>query len=246
MPKQRKPPSQTRRTFLESHVAELASMDVFVVPTATLSLLHVLVILRHERHGVVHVNVTAHPTAEWTARQVVEVLPWDEAPRFLRRDRDGVYRPVFGKRVRGMGVEDVKSASRSPWEDPFVERLIGTLRRDLTDHVIVLGERQLMRLLKEHVACHEAIRTHLSLEKDSPRGREVQGPVRGDVVALPRVGGLHHRHERRAARVQAGASSPATAASAAPGRPPPWSVRGCSNRSACSAPASAITPARRA
>jgi hypothetical protein len=246
MPKQRKPPSQTWRTFLESHVAGLASMDFFVVPTATFSLLRVLVISRHERRSIVPVNVTAHPTAEWTAQQVVEAFSWDEAPRLLMGDRDGIHGPPIGKRVRGMGIEEVKGAPRSPWHDPFVEGLIGTLRRELTDHVIVLGERHLMRLLKEHVACHEASRTRLRLEKDLPSGRDVQGPARGDVVALPRVGGLHHRHERRAARVQAGASSPATAASSAPVRPPPWIVRGRSNRPACSAQASAITPARRA
>ena len=199
MPKQRKPPSQTWRTFLDNHVADLASMDFLVVPTATFSLLYVLVILRHERRSIVHVNVTEHPTAEWTAQQVVEAFPWDEAPRFLMRDRDGIYGPVFSKRVRGLGIEEVKSAPRSPWQNPFVERVIGTLRRELIDHVIVFGERHLLRLLKEYVAYYGTSRTHLSLEKDAPSGREVQGPERGDVVVFPRVGGLHHRYERRAA-----------------------------------------------
>lgn len=195
----RRPPSQTWRTFLDNHVKELASVDFFVVPTAGFRLLYVLVILRHDRRRIVHVNVTAHPTAEWTAQQVVEAFPWDEAPRYLIRDRDGIYGEAFTKRMRGMGIEEVKSAPRSPWQNPYCERTIGTLRRELTDHVIVLDERQLLRLIKQHVEYYNASRTHLSLEKDAPLGREVQGPEFGKVLAIPQVGGLHHRYERRAA-----------------------------------------------
>ncbi len=199
MPKVRKPPSQTWRAFLENHVKDLASMDFFFVPTVTFQVLYVLVILRHDRRSIVHVNVTRHPTAEWTAQQVVDAFPWDEAPRYLLRDRDGVYGRAFSERVRGLGIEEVKTAPRSPWQNPYVERLNGTFRRELTDHVVVLGERHLLRLLSEYVTYYHEARCHLSLGKDSPHGREVQGAERGEVVAFPMVGGLHHRYERRAA-----------------------------------------------
>ena len=199
MDRQRRPPSQTWRTFLDNHVKELAALDFFVVPTASFRLLHVLVVLRHDRRRIAHVNVTAIPTAEWTAQQVVEAFPWDEAPRFLMRDRDSIHGAAFRRRVKGLGITEVLSAPRSPWQNPFAERVIGTLRRELTNHVIVLDERHLLRLLKEYVEHYNSTRTHLSLEKDTPLGREVQGPELGAVVAIPQVGGLHHRYERRAA-----------------------------------------------
>jgi len=151
MPRRRKPPSQTWRTFLDNHVKDIASMDFFVVPTVTFQLLYVLVVLRHDRRRIVHVNVTRHPTAEWTAQQVVEAFPWDEAPRFLMRDRDGIYGAAFTRRVAGLGIEEVKSAPRSPWQNPFVERVIGSLRRELINHVVVLDERHLKRLMNEYL-----------------------------------------------------------------------------------------------
>ena len=169
------------------------------MPTASFRVLYVLVVLRHDRRRIAHVNVTASPTAEWTAQQVVEAFPWNEAPRFLMRDRDGVYGAAFRRRVKGLGIEEVICAPRSPWQNPFAERVIGTLRRELTDHVIVLDERHLLRLLKGYGAYHNASRTHLSLEKDAPLGREVQGPRLGEIISIPQVGGLHHRYERRAA-----------------------------------------------
>ena len=199
MSRPRRPPCQTWRTFLDNHAKELASLDFFTVPTAGFRVLYVLVVLRHERRRIVHVNVTAHPTAEWTAQQVVEAFPWDEAPRYLMRDRDGIYGNAFTKRVTGRGIEEVKSAPRAPWQNPFVERVIGTLRKELTDNVIVLDERHLSRLIREYVAYYNGARTHLSLEKDAPLGRAVQGPELGKVVAIPQLGGLHHRYERRAA-----------------------------------------------
>ncbi|MEM7248532.1 MAG: integrase core domain-containing protein [Acidobacteriota bacterium] len=174
-------------------------MDFLVVPTVTFRLLHVLVLLRHDRRSIMHVNVTQYPTAEWTAQQVVDAFPWDEVPRYLLRDRDGVYGRAFSKRVRGLGIEEVKTAPRSPWQNPYVERFNGTLRRELLDHVIVLGERHLRRLIGEYLSYYHEARCHLSLDKDSPHGREVQTPERGEVVAFPMVGGLHHRYERRAA-----------------------------------------------
>lgn len=146
-----------------------------------------------------HVNVTVHPTAEWTAQQVAEALPWDEAPRFLMRDRDSIYGTVFSERVHRLGIEEVKSRPRSPWQNPYVERVIGTIRRELTDQVLLLGGRHLLRLLKEYVSYFGTSRTHLSLGKDSPEGRGVQGPERGEAVAFSQVVGLHHGYERRAA-----------------------------------------------
>jgi transposase InsO family protein len=197
--RQRKPPSQAWRAFLDNHLKELASLDFFVVPTASFRVLYVLVVLRHDRRRIAHVNVTSKPTAEWTAQQVVEAFPWDEAPRFLMRDRDAIFGDAFRRRVRGLRIEEVISAPRSPWQNPLAERVIGTLRRELTDHVIGLDERHLLRMLREYVAYYHASRTHLSLAKDAPLGREVQGPWLGNVVAIPQVGGLHHRYERRAA-----------------------------------------------
>lgn len=199
MGRKRGPPSQTWRSFLDNHVKNLASLDFFVVPTASFRLIYVLVVLRHDRRRIVHVNVTAHPTAEWTAQQVVEAFPWDEAPRYLIRDRDGIYGDAFTKRVRGLGIEEVRIAPRSPWQNPYAERVIGTLRRELTNHVVVLDERHLLRLLKQYVEYYNASRTHLSIEKDAPLGREVQPSALGQVVAIRQVGGLHHRYERRAA-----------------------------------------------
>ena len=174
-------------------------MDFFVVPTVTFQLLYVLVVLRHDRRRIVNVNVTRYPTAEWTAQQVVEAFPWDEAPRFLMRDRDSIYGTSFSGRVKGLGIEQVKSAPRSPWQNPFVERVIGTFRRELTNHVIVLDERHLKRLMSDFLDYYHDSRCHLSLDKDAPTGREVQGPERGDVIVIPQVGGLHHRYARRAA-----------------------------------------------
>ena len=146
-----------------------------------------------------HFNVTEHPTAEWTAQQVVEAFPWDTAPRYLLRDRDGIYGAVFSERVKGLGIEEVLSAPRSPWQNPYAERLIGSIRRELLDHVIVLDERHLLRLMKSYTGYYHDSRTHLSLDKDAPSARPVQPPAMGEVVELPQVGGLHHRYERRAA-----------------------------------------------
>jgi hypothetical protein len=199
MGRARRPPSQTWLTFLDNHAKELASMDFFTVPTASFGVLYVLVALQHDRRRIAHVHVTAHPTAEWTAQRIVEAFPRDDAPLYLLRDRDGIYGDAFSARVRGLGIEEIKCAPRSPWQNPFVERLVGTLRRELTDHVIVLDERHLLRLLRQYVEYHNATRTHLSLEKDAPLGRAVHGRALGQVVAIPQVGGLHHRYERRAA-----------------------------------------------
>ncbi len=193
------PPSQSWRSFLKNHVPDLVSIDFFTVPTATFRVLFVFVILRHDRRRIVHVNVTEHPSAAWTAQQIVEAFPWDSAPRYLLRDRDDVYGPSFTQRVVALGIHPVRTAPRSPWQNPFVERVIGSLRRECLDHLIVLDERHLKRILREYVDYYHACRTHLSLEKDAPESRRVESPEMGGVTAVPMVGGLHHYYTRLAA-----------------------------------------------
>jgi putative transposase len=197
--RRRKPPSPTWKAFLHHHVKDLVSMDFFVVPTVTHKVLFVLVILVHERRRVVHVNVTDHPTAQWTAQQVVDTFPWDEAPRYLLRDRDHIYGDAFRQRVRHMGIEEVLIAPRSPWQNPYVERLIGSIRRECVDHVIVLHERPLRRLLTEYFQYYHHWHTHRALERDCPVPRPVQRPKLELIREVPDVGGLHHHYERRAA-----------------------------------------------
>jgi len=199
MPRRRKPPSQSWRTFLENHLKSLVSLDFFTVPTATFRVLFVLVVRAHDRRRVVHFNVMANPSATWTAQQMVEAFPWDTAPRYLLRDRDGIYGDSFRWRIRGMGITEVLTAPRSPWQNPYAERLIGSIRRECLDHVIVLGERHLRRILSSYFRYYHRSRCHLSLDKDCPDPRAVQPPELGQVVELPEVGGLHHRYERRAA-----------------------------------------------
>ena len=198
-PKPRKPPSQTWRTFLDNHLGSMASIDFLTVPTATFHVLYVFLVLSHDRRRVVHWNVTSHPGAQWTAQQVVEAFPEDTAPEHMIRDRDGIYGQEFHRRVEGMGIEQVLTAPRSPWQNPYAERLVGSVRRECLDHVIVLGEQHLYRILKSYFAYYHRSRTHLSLGNDSPAPRPVQLPTVGKVVALPEVGGLHHRYERLAA-----------------------------------------------
>jgi putative transposase len=195
----RKPPSQTWRAFLANHVSQLASIDFFTVPTATFRVLFVFVVLVHDRRRIVHVNVTARPTAVWTAQQLREAWAWNAAPRFLIRDRDGIYGEAFGHAIRSFGTEEVLTARRSPWQNPFVERVIGSIRRECLDHVIIWNERGLRRHLRRYVAYYHEWRTHLSLDKDAPIPRARQSPDDGLIVAVPHVGGLHHHYQRRAA-----------------------------------------------
>jgi len=199
MVRHRRPPSQTWRTFLSNHVKDLVSADFFVVPTATFRLLFVFVILSHDRRQPVHFAVTSHPSAEWTAQQLLQAFPWDTAPRFLVRDRDGNYGRMFRSAARSLGIEEVLCAPRSPWQNACAERLIGSIRRECLDHVIVLHEPGLRRVLRSYFDYYAHSRTHLSLDKDAPIHRPVQPPKLGRVVELPQVGGLHHRYERRAA-----------------------------------------------
>src|SRR3982074_1670475 len=197
--RKRKPPSQTWRTFLENHVKTMVSIDFFTVPTIRFQVLYVFLVLAHERRRIVHSNVTAHPTAEWTGQQLREAFPFDQLPRYLLRARDRIFGDDFGEQLRDMGICEVLSAPRSPWQRAYVERVIGSIRRECLDHVIVLHETSLRRILGSYFDYYHRSRAHLSLSKDSPEPRSIQPPEMGSVVAVSQVGGLHHRYERRAA-----------------------------------------------
>jgi putative transposase len=196
MSRPRKPPSQSWRTFLENHVKDIARVDFFTVPTAIFRVLYCFVILGHKRRRVVHFNVTANPTATRTAQQVIEAFPYDESPRYLIRDRDSIYGLRFKHRVKGMGIDEVLIAPQSPWQNPYVERLIGSIRRECLDHVIVLNESHVRRILSEYFAYYHEDRPHLSLERNAPVPRQVEASTVGRVVSQPRVGGLQHRYRR--------------------------------------------------
>jgi putative transposase len=198
-PRVRKPSSPTWKTFLNNHVHDIVACDFFLVPTATCRVLFVFIMLAHERRRIVHFNVTEHPTAQWTAQQIVEAFPWDTVPRYLFRDRDSIYSMAFQHRIKHIGIEEVKIAPRSPWQNPYCGRLIGSIRRDVLDHVIVLNDQHLRRVLTAYISYYHRFRTHLSLDMDCPQTRAVEPPEVGKVMALPEVGGLHHHYERQAA-----------------------------------------------
>jgi putative transposase len=195
----RKPPSQTWRTFLNNHADCLAAMDFFTVPTARFRVLYVFIVLSHDRREVVHFNATEHPTAQWTSQQLLEAFPFESAPRYLLHDRDAIYGEKVKRRIRSLGIDEVISAPRSPWQNPYVERVIGSIRRDCLDHVIIFNERHLRGILRDYFDYYHTCRTHLSLNKDSPQPRSVEHEALGNIVALPQVGGLHHRYTRVAA-----------------------------------------------
>jgi len=194
MVKRRGPPSQGWRTFLRNHAPEVAAMDLFVVPTIGFKLLYGLVVVRIHRRDLVCINVTANPTAEWVARQITEAFPWNEAPRYMIRDRDRIYGAVVTRRLRAMGIRDKPTAPVSPWQNGFAERLIGSIRRECLDHVIVLGEVHLRRILRSYADYYNGFRTHRSLNKDTPNSRPVQrsGPISSHAI----LAGLHHHYAR--------------------------------------------------
>ena len=198
MVRDRKPPSQNWRIFLANHLPDLAAIDFFTVPTVSFRVLFCFIVLRLERRRIVHFNVTAHPSAQWTAHQIVEAFPFDEAPRDLLRDRDWIYGQVFQQRVRSMGIEQVLIAPRCPWQNPYAERIIGSIRRECLDHVIVISEAHLLRILGGYFDYYHSSRPHLSLACNAPKKREIEPPAQGRVIAEPRVGGLHHRYRRAA------------------------------------------------
>ena len=188
-------PSQSWRTFLRNHLGRTAACDFFVVPTATFKLLYVFVVLSLDRRHILHVGVTSNPTAQWTGRQLVAAFP-DDTPLFLMRDRDSIYGWEFERTVHTLGLRQVISAPKSPWQNPLVERVIGTIRRECTDHVIAFGEQHLCRVLLDYVEYYNGSRTHQSLDGNSPTPRWVERE--GEVAAVPHLGGLHHRYTRAA------------------------------------------------
>ena len=194
MVKRSGPPSQEWRTFLRNHAPQIAAMDFFVVPTIGFDLLYAFVMVRLARRDLVWINVTACPTAEWIAQQIIEAFPWNEAPRYLIRDRDGIYGPVVSRRLRAMGIRDKPISAASPWQNCFAERLIGSIRRECVDHVVTLGEQHLRRVLRSYARYYNETRTHRSLNKDAPITRPVQRT--GRIASHALVGGLHHQYVR--------------------------------------------------
>jgi transposase InsO family protein len=188
------PPSQGWCTFLRNHAPDIAAMDLFVVPTIGFELLYALVIVRLARRDLVRIDVTTHPTADWIARQITEAFPWAEAPRYVIRDRDCVYGAAVTHRLRTMGIRDKPIAPGSPWQNGFAERLIGSIRRECVDHMVVFGEAHLRRILTKYAAYYNELRTHRSLNKDAPIHRAIQHM--GRIVSAPVLGGLHHHYCR--------------------------------------------------
>jgi transposase InsO family protein len=199
MVRRRGAPSPTWRSFLRNQAEGIAAIDMFVVASASFRLLYVMIILAYDRRKIVRTAVTEHPTAAWLSRQVTEGFPWDTAPRYLLRDRDASYGSEFCNRSEAMGITQVVTAPRSPWQNAYVERVIGSIRRECLDHVVIFNERHLHRVLSSYLDYYHRTRTHLSLGKDCPHSRPIQPPRVGRVVAIPKVGGLHHRYERLAA-----------------------------------------------
>jgi len=196
--KHAKPPSQTWKTFLANHANQIAAVDFFTIPTINFRVLYCFIVLLHSRRKIVHFNVTANPTAEWTAQQIIEAFPEDTAPRYLLRDRDSIYGAEFQSRVKGMQIEEVVTAPHSPFQNPYAERVIGSIRRECLDHLIVLNEDQLRRILQAYFKYYHDSRPHMSLEHNSPHPREIEPSSQGKVIAIPQVGGLHHRYRRAA------------------------------------------------
>jgi transposase InsO family protein len=199
MVRHRKPPSQSWRTFLSNHARDIVSVDFFTVPTGTFRVLYVFLVLSNDRRHIIHFNVTDSPNSAWVGQQIVDAFPWDTAPKYMIRDRDKKYGDNFDRRVESMGIKQVLISTRSPWQNPYVERVIGSIRRDCLDHVIVFNERHLRSILRTYFKYYHDSRTHLGLEKDCPHPRTVEPPALGSVVAKPVLGGLHHRYSRRAA-----------------------------------------------
>ena len=194
MVKRRGPPSQQWGTFLRNHAPDIAAMDLFVVPTIGFDLLYAFVIIRLDRRDLAWINVTTNPTAEWIAHQITAAFPWNEAPLYLIRDRDRIYGTIVTRRLRAMGIRDKPIAPASPWQNSFAERLIGSIRRECVDHIVVLGESHLRRILQTYAWYYNKIRTHRSLDKDAPVSRPVQ-PT-GGIKSHPILGGLHHHYVR--------------------------------------------------
>ncbi len=193
------PPNQTWQTFIRNHMTEIAAIDFFTVPTVSFRNLYVFLVLSLDRRCIIHFNVTNNPTADWTSLQLIQAFPFDTAPRYLIRDRDGIYGQRVINALDILDIEQIVTAPRSPWQNGYCERVIGTIRRECLDHVIVLGEKHLRRVLKEYLTYYHESRTHLGLGKDAPVSRPIQSPDAGPVASKPVLGGLHHRYYRNAA-----------------------------------------------
>ncbi len=198
MPKRPRPASSTWRTFLQNQ--SLAACDFFTVPTLTFGILYVFVILRHSDRRMIHIGVTENPTDQWTSGHILGAFPWEEAPKYLLRDNDKIYGEKSQNMIRSLDMEDVRTAFRSPWQNAYVERVIGSIRRECTDHIIPLNRSHLARILRNYRTYYNESRCHLSLGKDAPEPREIEPPERGEeIIAIPQVGGLHNRYTRRSA-----------------------------------------------
>jgi transposase InsO family protein len=188
------PPSQTWKTFLRNHAQAIAAIDLCVVPTLTFDRLFAFLVLGHGRRQLVWFEVTRHPTAEWLARQITEAFPWAPAPAYLVRDNDGAYGHVFTRRVRALGIRDRPISPGSPWQNGYAERLVGTVRRECLDRMLIFGELHLRRTLSAYAVYYNQVRTHLALQKDAPLHRAVQRS--GVIIAIPILSGLHHQYAR--------------------------------------------------
>jgi transposase InsO family protein len=187
-------PLQTWKTFLRNHMEGIASIDLFVVPTIAFQQLYAFLVLGHRRRQLLWFAVTRNPTAEWLARQITEAFPWDSTPKYLIRDNDRAFGVAFKTRVRAMGIRDRPTSFRSPWQNGYVERLIGSIRRECLDHLIVFNAGHLGRILAKYAIYYNEVRTHVSLGKDAPCPRPIERF--GEIVAHPILGGLHHRYAR--------------------------------------------------
>jgi transposase InsO family protein len=187
------------KAFLGNHCASMVSVDFLTVPTVNFKVLYVFLVLSHHRRRVLHFHVVQSPSAVWTAQQLREAFAFTSPPKYLLRDRDGIYGLEFQNRAQALGLEEVRIAPQSPWQSPYIERLIGSVRRECLDHVIVFNQAHLHRLLESYFSYYHRSRTHLALDKDAPEPRPVQGPEEGNIVATDEVGGLHHRYARLAA-----------------------------------------------
>ena len=194
MARGRAPPSQGWKTFLRNHANGIAAMDLFVVPTLSFRLLYGLLIMGHGRRQILWLGVAAQPTAEWIANQLTAACGWEQVPRYLIRDRDACYGSIFVRRVRSLGIRDHPTPACSPWQNGYAERLIGSIRRECLDHIVVTGEQHLRHILQCYMEYYNAVRTHLSLRKDAPNGRAIQR--HGRIEGRPMLGGLHHQYVR--------------------------------------------------
>ncbi len=192
-------PSSSWRTFLRNQIQGIAAIDMFVMVTAAFRLLYVCVILGHARRKILHLNVTEHHTAIRLSQQVTEAFPWNSAPHYLPRDRDASYGVHFRNRIEVMGISEVVTAPRSPWQNAYVERVIGSIRRECLDRIVIFNERHLRRVFSSYVDYYHRTRTRLSLDKDCPHSRPIEPPRSGRAIAIPQVRGLHHRYQRLAA-----------------------------------------------